>query len=108
MRLEFQTKLKKLLRYPLFLLTVCIILLFALNMFLLPMFERSFRSMGAVGSLPTYQLILQITQTLFLSLLIGGIIASLLLYKFHRQSNVEKRLHYMKKRPFFMVFSKCS
>lgn len=47
MRLEFQTKLKKLLRYPLFLLTVCIILLFALNMFLLPMFERS---SGAWGS----------------------------------------------------------
>ena len=101
MRLEFQTKLKKLLRYPLFLLTVCIILLFALNMFLLPMFERSFRRMGAVGSLPTYQLILQITQTLFLSLLIGGIIASLLLYKFHRQSNVEKKIALYEKTPLF-------
>nr|WP_289036700.1 type II secretion system F family protein [uncultured Allobacillus sp.] len=99
MRLEFQTKLKKLLRYPLFLLAVCIILLIALNTFLLPMFERSFRSMGTVGSLPTYQLILQVTQTLFLVFLIGIVITALLLYRFHRQSTVEQKVTMYEKTP---------
>lgn len=101
MKLEFETKLKKLLRYPVFLFAICILLFIVLQTFLLPLYERSFLGMGSSGSLPMYQLFLQLTETIFILFLVSAAIGTILLIHFHRRSSVEKKIAVYEKVPLY-------
>ncbi|MFD2637430.1 type II secretion system F family protein [Piscibacillus salipiscarius] len=100
LRYNLQSKLKKTLRYPLFLILMTIMLFIGLNLYLFPSMVQTFKSFGETQSVIVINTIVFIFN-ITLVLLVIVALATLLGAMYIRNSPVEKRLMIIEKIPIY-------
>jgi len=103
---QMKEKITKLIQYPAFLLVMLILLLFLLNLFLIPRFERLYTAMGFEPSPGTKVLMffLQSAPPVIFTLMILLIIFLISFYQYYSRQNPRKRTKLLMKIPGFLSF----
>lgn len=104
-RLSYIEKLKKTIRYPLFLLIIIVLLLISLNRYVLPMFLDLFQSHASSSKTLLLSIsFIEFITTFFLVLLLILFIFSFIWKKYKPQIPIETQLNIYKKIPFYRSF----